>query len=80
MKGTRQIESPDSLELLRIRCPECSHQTAVAVWCHDPACCSQSLCGSLRDLFCREHWYRLPQGHRDAVRAALEWVRAHAAA
>jgi len=48
VKGTRQIESPDSLELLRIRCPECSHQTAVAVWCHDPACCSQSLCGSLR--------------------------------
>ena len=25
--------------------------------------------------FCREHWYRLPRGHRDAVRAALEWVR-----
>ena len=31
------------------------------------------------DPFCREHWYRLPQGHRDAVRAALEWVRRHAA-
>lgn len=28
--------------------------------------------------FCREHWYRLPQGHREAVRAALEWVRKQA--
>lgn len=31
------------------------------------------------DPFCREHWYQLPYGHRDAVRAALEWVRGQAA-
>ena len=31
-----------------------------------------------RDVFSREHWYRLPRGHRDAVRAALEWVRGQA--
>jgi hypothetical protein len=43
----RQIESPDSLELLRTRCPECGHQVAVAIWCHDPACCNQSPFGFL---------------------------------
>lgn len=42
MNDTRQIESPDSLELLRPRCPDCGYQVAVAMWCHDPACCSQS--------------------------------------
>ena len=30
------------------------------------------------DPFCREHWYRLPYGHREAVRAALDWIREHA--
>ena len=47
MNDTRQIESPDSLELLRTRCPECGYQTAVAVWCHDPSCCNQSPWGFL---------------------------------
>ena len=47
MNDTRQIESPDSLELLRTRCPECGYQVAVAVWCHDPACCNQSPWGFL---------------------------------
>jgi len=44
--------------------------------------CAWPECGSYvspGDLFCREHWFRLPRGHRDAVRAALEWVRAQAA-
>ena len=43
--------------------------------------CAWPRCGnyvSPGDLFCREHWYRLPRGHRDAVRAALEWVRGQA--
>ena len=30
------------------------------------------------DPFCREHWYRLPYGHRVAVYAALVWVREQA--
>jgi len=42
VNDTRQIESPDSLELIRTRCPECGYQVAVAIWCHDPACCNQS--------------------------------------
>lgn len=46
VKDARQIESPDSLELLRTRCPGCGYQVAVAVWCRDPACCSQSPWGS----------------------------------
>jgi hypothetical protein len=44
--------------------------------------CTWPECGnyvSPGDLFCREYWYRLPRGHRDAVRAALEWVRGQAA-
>ena len=43
--------------------------------------CAWPKCGSYvrpGDLFCRQHWYRLPRGHRDAVRAALEWVRVQA--
>jgi hypothetical protein len=46
----------------------------------DPACAWPN-CGSHvspGDLFCRGHWYRLPRGHRDAVRVALEWVRVQA--
>jgi len=42
MNDTRQIESPDRLELTRARCPQCGYQVAIAVWCHDPACCIQS--------------------------------------
>jgi hypothetical protein len=43
--------------------------------------CAWPKCGnyvSPGDLFCREDWYRLPRGHRDAVRAAVEWVRVQA--
>ena len=43
VKNARQIESPDSLELLRTCCPECGYQFAVAVWCRDPACCNHPL-------------------------------------
>lgn len=45
--AVRQIESPDSLELLRTRCPDCGYQVAVAVWCRDPSCCNQSPWGFL---------------------------------
>ena len=47
MNDTLHIESPDSLELLRTRCPGCSHQFAIAVWCRDPSCCNQSPFGFL---------------------------------
>lgn len=47
MNATRQIESPDSLELVRTCCTDCSYQVAVAVWCHDPVCCNQSPFGFL---------------------------------
>jgi hypothetical protein len=43
----RQIESPDNLELLRTHCPDCGYQVAIAVWCHDPGCCTQSPFGFL---------------------------------
>jgi hypothetical protein len=47
VNDTRQIESPDSLELLRTSCPDCRYQVAIAVWCRDPACCNQSPFGFL---------------------------------
>jgi hypothetical protein len=49
VNATRQIESPDSMELLRTCCPECGHRFAVAVWCRDPACCNQSPWGFLAE-------------------------------
>jgi hypothetical protein len=43
VSGTRQIESPDALELQRASCPRgCGYQVAIAVWCRDPSCCNQS--------------------------------------
>lgn len=49
---------------------------------HLGACCWPR-CGNPTargNPFCSGHWYSLPPGHRDAVRAALEWVRIEAAA
>jgi hypothetical protein len=42
VNDTRQIESPDHLELIRTGCRSCAYRIAVAIWCHDPACCNQS--------------------------------------
>lgn len=50
-------------------------RTAPAPACAWPQCGNYVSPG---DLCCRDHWYRLPRGHRDAVRAALEWVRGQA--
>jgi len=42
VNAAAQIDSPDSLELLRTGCPERGYQIAVAVGCHALACCNQS--------------------------------------
>lgn len=42
MSTRQQTESPDGRELVRISCPKCGHQVAIAIWCHNPACCDQS--------------------------------------
>jgi hypothetical protein len=47
MNDSRRIESPDRLEPVRTHCPDCGYEVAVAVWCHDPACCTQSPFGFL---------------------------------
>jgi hypothetical protein len=47
VSAARRIDSPDSLELIRTRCPDCGYQVAVAIWCHNPKCCNQSPFGFL---------------------------------
>ena len=40
---TTLIESSDDRQLLRPRCPKgCGYEVAIAIWCHDAACCNQS--------------------------------------
>lgn len=61
MSATRQIESPDHLELIRTWCRACPYQVAVAVWCHNPACCNQSPFGFLiEDLAAAQAARRIP--------------------